>query len=75
MLGLNTGVQGKFTKSTGGNLADFNGYNFTYDTKEEDTAPFLTDLSLFGLMPISGLRLQDGNNNNLQDGSNNLIIN
>ncbi len=49
MLGLFTGMQGKFTKTTGTNRADFNGYNFTYDTKEENTAPFLTDLSAFSI--------------------------
>lgn len=47
MLGLRTGLQGGFNKNTGANLADFNGYNFTYNTKEENTATFLTDLSLF----------------------------
>lgn len=75
ILGAHTGVQGKFTKSTGGNLADFNGYNFTYDTKEEDTAPFLTDLSLFNVMPFNGLNLQDGNGNLIQDNNDNLIVN
>ena len=47
MLGLYTGLQGTFTKSTGTNRSDFNGYNFSFDTKEIISAPFLTDLSNF----------------------------
>lgn len=47
MLGLFTGLQGTFTKSTGVNRSDFNGYNFSFDTKEINSAPFLTDLSNF----------------------------
>jgi hypothetical protein len=47
MLGLFTGLQGTFTKSTGANRSDFNGYNFSFDTKEVDSAPFLVDLSNF----------------------------
>lgn len=47
MLGAFTGMSGKFTKSTGASMSDYNGYNFTFETKEENTAPFLTDLSIF----------------------------
>lgn len=75
LLGLHTGMQGKFTKSTGTNRADFNGYNFTFDTKEENTAPFLTDLSLFNIMPIEGLIIEDGQGNEVEDGNGNLITN
>lgn len=49
MLGLYTGMQGKFTKTTGTNMSDFNGYSFSFDTKEENTAPFLNDLSNFSI--------------------------
>lgn len=75
LLGLHTGLKGKFTKSIGVNLNGFNGYNFSYDTKEENTAPFLTDLSLFNVMPVSGLNIQDGNNNLIEDNNGNLIVN
>jgi hypothetical protein len=47
MLGLYTGLRGKFSKSLGANRADFNGYNFTFETKEEISAPFLNNLSRF----------------------------
>lgn len=47
MLGLTTGLQGKFTKAIGTNRSDFNGYNFNFETKEEISAPFLTNLNDF----------------------------
>jgi len=47
LLGLYTGLSGSFTKSTGTNRVDFNGYSFNFETKEENTAPFLNGLSLF----------------------------
>jgi len=47
MLGLYTGLKGTFTKSIGVNRSDFNGYNFSFDTKEIISAPFLSDLSNF----------------------------
>jgi len=42
LLGLYTGLEGKFTKSIGTNRSDFNGYNFNFETKEEQTAPFIS---------------------------------
>lgn len=47
LLGLYTGLSGSFTKSTGTNRVDFNGYSFNFETKEENSAPFLNGLSLF----------------------------
>lgn len=47
LLGLYTGLSGSFTKSVGVNRVDFNGYSFNFETKEENTAPFLNGLSLF----------------------------
>jgi hypothetical protein len=47
LIGLYTGLSGNFTKTLGTNLSDFNGYNFNFTTKEENTATYLTDLSLF----------------------------
>jgi hypothetical protein len=47
MLGLYTGLRGKFSKSLGANRADFSGYNFTFETKEEISAPFLNNLLRF----------------------------
>lgn len=73
MLGLFTGLKGGFSKSIGVNRTDFNGYNFTYETKEENTAPFMNDLSFFNIMNVDGLSIQDGNNNSLQNGNNDSI--
>lgn len=51
-LGLETGLKIKFTKELGNSLNDFNGFKFSFETKEENTAPYLNDLSLF---EISGM--------------------
>ena len=75
MLGLYTGMIGKYTKETGTNRSDFNGFDFSFETKEENSAPFLKDLSFFNVMPIEGLFIQDGSNNLLQDGNNKIITN
>ena len=40
-----------------------------------EAAPFLTDLSLFNIMPLDNLIIEDGLNNEIQDGNNNEIIN
>ena len=50
LIGLETGVKIKFTKEIGTNLADFNGFKFTFETKEENTAPFLNDLTQFEIL-------------------------
>lgn len=50
LIGLETGLKLKFTKENGTNLSDFNGFKFTFETKEEITAPFLTDLSFFNVV-------------------------
>ena len=47
LLGLFTGLSGSFSKLTGANRADFNGFNVSFETKEEDTAPFLNGMFLF----------------------------
>tara|TARA_R110000822_G_scaffold30374_3_gene88536 strand:- start:2128 stop:2640 length:513 start_codon:yes stop_codon:yes gene_type:complete len=48
-LGLETGLKIKYTKETGSNLSDFNGFKFSFETKEADSAPFLTDLSNYNI--------------------------
>jgi hypothetical protein len=75
LIGLETGLKLKGTKETGGNLNEFNGFKFTFDTKEENTSPFLTDLNIFNIMPIEGLLFTDGNNNTIQDGNANELTN
>ena len=47
LIGTHTGVKGKFTKETGENRSDFNGFSFDFETEEERTAGWLTDLSGF----------------------------
>lgn len=47
LIGLHTGVKLKFTKELGVNLSDFNGFKFSFETKEENTAPFITNLDGF----------------------------
>jgi hypothetical protein len=71
LVGLETGLKLKFTKENGSNLADFSGFNFSFETKEENTAPFLTDLNGFSIdeFPL----LTDGLDNIIQDGSTNNI--
>tara|TARA_R110000851_G_scaffold320745_1_gene485766 strand:+ start:1371 stop:1919 length:549 start_codon:yes stop_codon:yes gene_type:complete len=71
LVGLDTGIKLKFTKDIGSNLSDFNGFKFSFETKEENTAPFLTDLTGFYIndYPL----LSDGNDNIIQDGQTNDI--
>ena len=75
LIGLFTGLIGKFKKETGTDRNSFNGFSFNFDTKEEDTAPFLNDLSFFNIMPVEGLLIEDGNNNIIEDGNNNELTN
>lgn len=75
LIGLRNGMKGKFSKDTGVNRSDFNGFDVSFDNKEENTAPFLNDLSLFNIMPIEGLLIEDGNNNIIEDGNNNELTN
>ena len=58
LLGLHTGLIIKFTKEIGTGLGDFSGFKFTFETKEENTAPFLNDLS--------GFLIEEGVNRGLQ---------
>lgn len=55
LLGLETGLKIKFNKETGTELADFNGFKFSFETKEENTAPFLNNLHGFLIIPSEGL--------------------
>ena len=55
-LGLETGLKIKYTKEVGTNLADFNGFKFSFETKEEDSAPFLIDLSNFDINGTESLQ-------------------
>lgn len=75
LLGLRNGMVGSYKEEIGANRTDFNGYSFNFQNKEEQTAPYLKDLSFFAIMPIDGLLLQDGNNNTIQDSNNNIITN
>ena len=50
LIGLETGLKLKFTKESGTNLSDFNGFKFSFDTKEENTAPFVNDLNFFNVV-------------------------
>lgn len=75
LIGLFNGMKGKFSKDTGGNKSDFNGFDISFENKEENTAPFLTDLSLFNIMPIEGLLIEDGNGNVITDGNTNELTN
>lgn len=74
LLGLYNGMKGKFSKDTGSSRNVFNGFDLSFDNKEEKTAPFLTDLSFFDIVPIEGLFLEDGYGNILDDGSGNGVI-
>lgn len=50
LIGLETGVKLKFTKEIGTNLNDFNGFKFSFETKEENTSPFIKTLSIFNII-------------------------
>jgi len=75
LFGLQNGLFGSYKEDSGTNRNEFSGYSFSFEGKEENTAPYLSDLSLFGIMNLEGLLLQDGNNNLIQDGNNNIITN
>tara|TARA_R110000787_G_scaffold131739_3_gene243758 strand:+ start:321 stop:842 length:522 start_codon:yes stop_codon:yes gene_type:complete len=49
MVGLYNSITGGFLKDIGTNKSDFNGFKFTFETKEEYEAPFLSDLSMFNI--------------------------
>tara|TARA_R110000850_G_scaffold171880_1_gene297203 strand:+ start:782 stop:1330 length:549 start_codon:yes stop_codon:yes gene_type:complete len=72
LIGLDTGVKLKFSKENGTNLSDFNGFKFTFETKEENTAPFMSNLTGFfineypNLGDENGNEIIDNNNNNIQ---------
>ena len=55
-LGLETGLKMKYTKEVGTNLSDFNGFKFSFETKEEDSAPFLSDLSNYNIIGTDALQ-------------------
>ena len=56
LIGLNTGLKIKYTKETGTNLADFNGFKFNFETKEANSAPFITDLSNYDINGVEALQ-------------------
>ena len=58
LIGLQNGVKIKFTKETGNAISDFNGFKFTFENKEEETAPFFYDLNAFFDVYINPLALQ-----------------
>lgn len=47
MVGTHVGLKIKYTKDTGSNKQDFNGFKFTFEGMEEKQAGFLADLSGF----------------------------
>tara|TARA_R110000850_G_scaffold226375_1_gene351627 strand:+ start:117 stop:776 length:660 start_codon:yes stop_codon:yes gene_type:complete len=53
LIGLETGLKIKYTKENGANLSDFNGFKFSFETKEENTAPFLYNLNSFNIINTS----------------------
>ena len=73
MFGLRNGMLGSYNEDSGTNRTDFNGYQFNFENKESESAPYLTDLTGFIVRPIEGLFLSDGQGNILQDGNDNLI--
>ena len=75
LLGLYNGMKGSYNENVGTNRSDFNGYSFNFENKESESAPYLTDLSIFNIMPIDGLLFNDGNGNLIVDGNNNNITN
>lgn len=75
LFGLKNGLTGSYKEEIGTNRNEFNGYSFSFDGKEQNIAPYLNNLDLFGVMNIEGLLLQDGNDNLIQDGNNNIITN
>ena len=56
LIGLQNGVKIKYTKEIGTNLVDFNGFKMSFDTKEEYTAPFITNLDYFDIDGIISLQ-------------------
>lgn len=49
MIGVETGVKGSYTEETGGYAPEYNGFKFTFETKEERTAAFLENLEGFDI--------------------------
>lgn len=49
MLGLYNGITGGYLKQLGLGKSDFNGFKFTFETKESKEAPFLDNLDLFNV--------------------------
>ena len=72
LIGYKTGMIGKYSKDEGNGLNSFSGFKFNFSTKEQQTAPFLVDLTGFYIDEYPflsdglGNTIQDGNNNNLQ---------
>tara|TARA_R110002020_G_scaffold255196_1_gene469049 strand:- start:1289 stop:1882 length:594 start_codon:yes stop_codon:yes gene_type:complete len=49
VMGLKNGLSGGYLKELGAGKSDFNGFKFTYETKEDCEAPFLDNLDLFNV--------------------------
>ena len=47
MFGLNNGLKGNYKEDSGTNRGEFSGYSFNFEGKEEDSAPYLNNLSGF----------------------------
>jgi hypothetical protein len=75
MFGLRNGLIGSYKEDSGTGRADFNGYSFNFEGKEEDTAPYIYDLSIFNIMPIEGLLLENGLGVVIEDGNTNYLTN
>ena len=59
LLGLKNGMIGRYKEESGTNRNDFNGYSFDFQNKEEESAPYLTDLSFFNIVDTIILRFID----------------
>ena len=49
MMGVYNGIKGSYKKEMGENLNEYNGFNFSFDTLENEPAYYLNDLSDFSI--------------------------
>jgi hypothetical protein len=75
LFGLQNGLLGSYKEESGTNRNEFSGYSFNFEGKEENSAPYLNNLDLFGVMNLDDLLITDGQGNLLTDGQDNIITN
>ncbi len=61
VFGLKTGMVGNYTQDVGTNRVDFNGYSFTFTTKEEQSAPYLSNMDMFFVDNLPFIGDENGN--------------